>query len=72
MTRTLVADLPSHLDETVTVYGWINTLRLQRRMQFVLVRDHTGLVQVTHARGGEGDEIEAAFEAITAETAVKI
>jgi aspartyl-tRNA synthetase len=72
MTRTLVADLPSHLDETVTVYGWINTLRLQRRMQFVLVRDHTGLVQVTHARGGDGDAIEAAFESIAAESAVKI
>ncbi|WP_328957193.1 aspartate--tRNA(Asn) ligase [Kitasatospora purpeofusca] len=71
-TRTLVADLPSHLDGTVTVYGWINTLRLQRRMQFVLVRDHTGLVQVTHARGGEGDGIEAAFEGVTTESAVKI
>lgn len=57
MTRTLVAELSSHIDGTVTVYGWINTLRLQRRMQFVLVRDHTGLVQVTHARGGEGDGI---------------
>ncbi|WP_043472365.1 aspartate--tRNA(Asn) ligase [Kitasatospora sp. MBT66] len=72
MTRTLVAELSSHLDGTVTVYGWINTLRLQRRMQFVLVRDHTGLVQVTHARGGEGDGIEAAFESVTTESAVKI
>ncbi|SDT78139.1 aspartyl-tRNA synthetase [Streptomyces sp. TLI_053] len=72
MTRTLVADLSSHLDGTVTVHGWINTLRLQRRMQFVLVRDHTGLVQVTHARGGEGDAIEAAFESVTTESAVKI
>ncbi|MEV0192131.1 aspartate--tRNA(Asn) ligase [Kitasatospora purpeofusca] len=71
-TRTLVSDLPGHLDGTVTVHGWINTLRLQRRMQFVLVRDHTGLVQVTHARGGEGDAIEAAFEGVTTESAVKI
>ncbi|MGY0461202.1 aspartate--tRNA(Asn) ligase [Kitasatospora sp. cg17-2] len=71
-TRTLVADLAGHLDGTVTVHGWINTLRLQRRMQFVLVRDHTGLVQVTHARGGEGDGIEAAFEGVTTESAVKI
>ncbi|TDU05566.1 aspartyl-tRNA synthetase [Streptomyces sp. 846.5] len=72
MTRTLVADLRTHLDETVTVYGWVNTLRLQRRIQFVLVRDHTGLVQVTHLRGGEGDEIEALFESVTVESAVKI
>ncbi len=72
MTRTLVADLRSHLDETVTVYGWVNTLRLQRRIQFVLVRDHTGLVQVTHPRGGDGDTIEEAFERVTVESAVKI
>ncbi|MFF2353991.1 aspartate--tRNA(Asn) ligase [Kitasatospora sp. NPDC058115] len=72
MTRTLVADLRTHLDETVTVYGWVNTLRLQRRIQFVLVRDHTGLVQVTHLRGGENDPIEDAFEHVTVESAVKI
>ncbi|WP_316522082.1 aspartate--tRNA(Asn) ligase [Kitasatospora brasiliensis] len=72
MTRTLVSELHAHLEETVTVYGWVNTLRLQRRIQFVLVRDHTGLVQVTHVRGGEGDAIEAAFEGMTVESAVKI
>ncbi|MGW7446416.1 aspartate--tRNA(Asn) ligase [Kitasatospora sp. NPDC054795] len=72
MTRTLVVELHAHLGETVTVYGWVNTLRLQRRIQFVLVRDHTGLVQVTHLRGGEGDAVEAAFEGVTVESAVKI
>ena len=72
MPRTLVAELRSHLGETVTVYGWVNTLRLQRRIQFVLVRDHTGLVQVTHPRGGEDDPIEAALEHVTTESAVKI
>lgn len=72
MPRTLVADLRSHLDETVTVYGWVNTLRLQRRIQFVLVRDHTGVVQVTRVRGGEDDLIERAFESVTVESAVKI
>ncbi|MGW1175165.1 aspartate--tRNA(Asn) ligase [Kitasatospora sp. NPDC002543] len=72
MTRTLAAELHSHLEETVTVHGWVDTLRLQRRIQFVLVRDHTGLVQVTHFRGGEGDAVEAAFEGVTVESAVKI
>jgi aspartyl-tRNA synthetase len=72
VTRTLVRELRRHIDETVTVYGWINTLRLQRRIQFVLVRDHTGIVQVTHPRGGEHDAIEATFEGVTVESAVKI
>jgi len=71
-TRTLIRRLGSQVDETVTVFGWINTLRLQSRMQFAVVRDHTGLVQVTHRRGGEGDRIEAVLDAVTVESAVRI
>lgn len=72
MPRTLVRDLRDHLDETVTIYGWINALRLQRKMQFVIVRDPSGMTQVTHKRGGEGDELEAVIESLTAESAVAI
>ena len=69
-TRTPVADLGEHLGETVSVCGWVHTLRLQRTMQFVLVRDHTGTVQVTHRRGG--DELEQALDSLTVESAVRI
>jgi nondiscriminating aspartyl-tRNA synthetase len=72
MTRTLVRDLPERVGEIASVYGFVNTLRLQARIQFVVVRDHTGLVQVTHKRSAEPHEIETAFEALTAESAVKI
>ena len=57
MPRTLVRDLRSHIGQQVTVYGWVNTLRLQRKMQFVLVRDHTGMVQVTHQRPDGGSAL---------------
>ncbi|MFI0262612.1 hypothetical protein ACH4OW_26645 [Streptomyces sp. NPDC017056] len=40
----------------------MDTLRRQRAMQFVLVRDHTGTVQVTHRRGGVHDRVEAELE----------
>ncbi|MET7778076.1 aspartate--tRNA(Asn) ligase [Streptomyces mirabilis] len=70
--RVLVSDLRQHVGETVSVSGWVNTLRLQAKMQFVVVRDHTGMVQVTHRRGDEGDETEAALESLTAESAVRI
>ncbi|HEV2635402.1 MAG TPA: aspartate--tRNA(Asn) ligase [Actinocrinis sp.] len=72
MPRTLVRELAERVDETVTVYGWIAALRLQSRMQFVVVRDHTGQVQITHRRGESGDPIEAALGALTLESAVKI
>ena len=71
-TRVLVADLREHIGQTVLISGWVNTLRLQRTMQFVLVRDHTGIAQVTHKRGGEGDELEEQLEHLTIESAVCI
>src|ERR1700722_17517912 len=70
MIRTLVADLRDHIGETVTVKGWVKTLRLQRAMQFVLVRDHTGTVQVTWRR--DGGDLERLFDELTAESAVEI
>src|SRR5262249_54880524 len=72
MPRTLVRDLRDHIDQTVTVCGWVKTLRLQRVIQFVILRDPTGLAQVTHKRGGEGDELEVAIESLTVESAVSI
>ena len=70
MIRTLVADLRDHIGETVTIAGWVHALRLQRAMQFVLVRDHTGTVQVTWKR--DGGPLEAQLDGLSAESAVKI
>ena len=70
MIRTPIADLRDQVGETVTIAGWAQTLRLQRAMQFVIVRDHTGTVQVTHRR--DGTAIESALDGLTAESAVRI
>ncbi|MGQ4432179.1 aspartate--tRNA(Asn) ligase [Streptomyces sp. SAS_260] len=70
--RALASELRQHVGETVSVSGWVNTLRMQAKMQFVVVRDHTGMVQVTHRRGAVGDETEAALESLTTESAVRI
>lgn len=70
MTRVLIGDLRKHIGEEVSISGWVDTLRLQRKMQFVVIRDHTGAVQVTHERGG-GD-VEATLEALTSESAVRV
>jgi len=52
------------------VAGWVQTLRLQRAMQFVLVRDHTGTVQVTHRR--DGSALENELDRLTVESAVRV
>ncbi|MGH3167643.1 MAG: aspartate--tRNA(Asn) ligase [Trebonia sp.] len=70
MIRIPVAGLRSRAGETITICGWVQTLRLQRAMQFVLVRDHTGTVQVTHRR--DGGILEKVLDGLTLESAVRI
>lgn len=73
MPRTLVHDLRQHVGQQVTVYGWVNTLRLQRKIQFVVVRDHTGMAQVTHKRPDGGSALENLIEhGMPVESAVKV
>src|ERR1700683_3727686 len=68
--RILVADLHRHVGDTVSVAGWAQTLRLQRAVQFVIVRDHTGAVQVTHRR--DGSPLEERLEGLSVESAVRV
>lgn len=70
MIRTTIADLSAQAGSTVTIAGWVQTLRLQRAMQFVVVRDHTGTVQVTHRR--DGSALESLLDSLTVESAVRI
>ena len=50
MNRTLIGSLKDHLDEVVTIQGWLQILRDQKKMQFLILRDRTGLVQVAFYR----------------------
>ena len=70
MIRTLVADLHRHVGETVSIAGWAQTLRLQRALQFVVVRDHSGAVQVTHRR--DGTLLDEVLDGLSAESAVRV
>ncbi len=70
MIRTHIAGLRAQAGSTVTIAGWVQALRLQRAMQFVIVRDHTGTVQVTHRR--DGGPLESLLDSLTAESAVRI
>ncbi len=53
MERTFIKDLDQHIDQQVTIQGWLHTLRDQKSMQFLILRDRTGLVQVAHYKKGD-------------------
>ncbi len=46
MQRTFIGGLRSHIGEKVQIHGFLQTLRDQKKMQFLIIRDQTGLVQV--------------------------
>lgn len=45
MTRTLIRDISQHIGETVTIRGWLHKKRLLGGLNFLTVRDRTGLAQ---------------------------
>ncbi|MGN6273968.1 MAG: aspartate--tRNA(Asn) ligase [Protaetiibacter sp.] len=48
--RTLVKNLAAAADGPVSVSGWVETVRDQKKVQFVILRDETGAVQLVHPR----------------------
>lgn len=52
MERTLIKDLPAKIGESVKIQGWLHTLRDQKSMQFLILRDKTGQAQVAHWKKG--------------------
>ncbi|MDY6872952.1 MAG: aspartate--tRNA(Asn) ligase [Chloroflexota bacterium] len=71
MERTLIKDLPDHIDETITIQGWLHTLRDQKNMQFLIIRDPSGLVQVAHWKKGN-PELAETISALGTESALTL
>jgi nondiscriminating aspartyl-tRNA synthetase len=44
--RTLSAELPTQVGTTVTIAGWVHRYRRLKSVEFLIVRDRTGLAQV--------------------------
>lgn len=45
MKRTLARELPSHINQEVTVRGWLHKKRLLGGLNFITIRDRSGLIQ---------------------------
>ncbi|HTA06468.1 MAG TPA: aspartate--tRNA(Asn) ligase [Solirubrobacteraceae bacterium] len=72
MERTLIAELPQKIDERVRLRGWVNALRDQKRVQFIVLRDETGMAQVVLPKGEEPGELNERVSALTDESAVTL
>ncbi|MDF1477944.1 aspartate--tRNA(Asn) ligase [Leifsonia sp. H3M29-4] len=48
--RTLIKHLLAATDGPISVSGWVDTVRDQKKVQFVVLRDESGAVQLVHPR----------------------
>ncbi len=55
----LTSELAGHVDETVTLKGWLYNMRSSKKLHFLEVRDGVGIVQCIVSKADVGD---AAFE----------
>jgi len=55
--RIVIKNLSSTPEGAVTVSGWVDKVRDQKKVQFVVLRDESGAVQLVHPRAEESDPI---------------
>lgn len=60
--RILTKNLAASAEGPVTVSGWVDTVRDQKKVQFVVLRDESGAVQLVHPRLFAEDGTPAADE----------
>jgi len=70
--RVPIAELKEHLDGTVELRGWAQAIRDQKSMQFLVLRDETGLAQLVLPKQDPSSELNEAISALTPESAVTI
>ncbi len=72
MERTLVRDAKAQIGELITTKGFVQTVRNQKAVQFIILRDHTGLVQIVAERSEENKDINELIETLTRELTIEV
>jgi nondiscriminating aspartyl-tRNA synthetase len=67
MNRILARELNKYIDERVKVAGWLHNLRRLGQVNFLIVRDRTGLIQIVL-----GKDQAAALDGLQAETVLEV
>lgn len=72
MNRTLIKDVSPAVGRTVKVQGFVKRVRDQKSVQFVIVRDHTGMVQTVIGRNEANAQLNALITGLTTESAIEL
>ena len=72
MERTLVRDAREKVGECITLRGFVQTVRNQRAVQFIILRDPTGLIQIVAERSEPNQGLNELIAGLTRESAIQV
>ena len=73
MNKIYVKDLINHIDEEITFSGFVETVRDKKWVQFVILKDHTGKIQMTIEKEPEENKnMVELVSSITHDSVIKI
>jgi len=72
MQRTLIKDVREKTGSRVRVKGFVHVVRNQKAIQFIVLRDHTGIVQIAVERSQKNSAVHDLITTINRESAIEV
>jgi nondiscriminating aspartyl-tRNA synthetase len=72
MERTLVRDAKEKIGECINLRGFVQTVRNQKAVQFIILRDHTGVIQIVAERSEVNSQLNELVVGLTRESAIEV
>jgi nondiscriminating aspartyl-tRNA synthetase len=72
MERTLVQDARKRVGECISLRGFVQTVRNQKAVQFIVLRDHTGLIQIVAERSDANNRLNELIAQLTRESTIQV
>ena len=69
MVKARIKDLPQYFEQSVTIYGFVESIRDQKKHSFLIIRDQSAKAQVFCEKDGRFDEI---LNSLTPESTLEI
>lgn len=72
MQRTLIKDVREKIGQSITVKGFVHVVRNQKAVQFIVLRDHTGMIQIVVERSEINSAVNNLISTLNRESAIEV